>query len=140
MERPSPELGPLLELATVFFPNEYEACAFTGTTDTRAAAQALSALNIPVVVMKLGVAGAFVITASGIEPVEATAALVADTTGAGDALAAGFIAAHLAGDDLTTAVTFGSDAAAMAIASVGGHSACGAITAELRDKYSTHFE
>jgi len=140
MERPSPELGALLELATAFFPNEYEACAFTGATDTRAAATALCSLNIPVVVMKLGVAGAFMITNSTIEPIETSAALVADTTGAGDALAAGFIAAHLSGADLRTAVTCGSEAAAMTIASVGGHSACAAITAKLRDKYSTQFK
>lgn len=140
MERPSPELGTLLELVTVFFPNEYEACAFTGTTDIHSAAQNLSTLRIPVVVMKLGDAGAFLITASGIEPMEARAEQVSDSTGAGDALAAGFIAAHLAGDHLENALMYGSDAAAMAIASVGGHSACSAIATKLRDKYSTHSE
>lgn len=140
MERPTPDVHQLLKLSTVFFPNEYEACAFTRTADTQAAAQALGELDIPVVVMKLGPAGSLLITSSGIEPFEATTTQVSDTTGAGDALAAGFVAARLAGDGIERAVSFGSSAAALAIASVGGHAACAAIAARLGSKYSTQSE
>lgn len=140
MEQRLPDLSPLLDLSTVFFPNEYEACAFTGTSDSQAAAETLGALGLPVVVMKLGASGSFLITDSGIEKIEATAAHVSDTTGAGDALAAGFIAAYLAGDDLTSAVMHGSDSAALSITSVGGHSACNAITTQLGHKYSTQLK
>jgi sugar/nucleoside kinase (ribokinase family) len=45
---------------------------------------------------------------------------VVDSTGAGDAFAAGFIAAHLAGDDEATALGKGIAAGAKAVQSIGG--------------------
>ena len=50
----------------------------------------------------------------------APAVSVVDSTGAGDAFAAGFIAAHLAGDDDSVALGKGIAAGARAVQSIGG--------------------
>ncbi|TVZ00784.1 hypothetical protein EAS64_36125 [Trebonia kvetii] len=78
-----------------------------------------------VVALKLGPDGAVVAAAGETEPVTVPAvpALVRDTTGAGDAFCAGFLAAWLAGASLRAAAAAGTRAAATAVALLGGRPA-----------------
>ena len=83
--------------ATLVLPNADEARLLTGCTDPEAAARALAARH-PVAAVSLGADGA--LWASGGELVHRPAhpTDVVDTTGAGDAFAAGLLAAWLAAD------------------------------------------
>lgn len=84
--------------ATVVLPNAAEARLLSGCADPADAARALARRH-PVVVVKLGADG--VLWASGTDLVHRPAhpTAVVDTTGAGDAFAAGFLAAWLAAPD-----------------------------------------
>jgi sugar/nucleoside kinase (ribokinase family) len=109
------ELLPALDLV---LPNEAEAAAIAGIADVEAAAVALALRGAdaqgrgPVIVVKRGLDGAIVASADGIiERVDAYPATATDTTGAGDAFDAGFLAGWLEG---------GSNADALRLAAVGG--------------------
>ena len=106
--------------AAVCFPNRDEAAVLAGQADPPLAAAAL-ARNYGAVVVKLGADGA--VLAVGDAPpvlIPAWAAVVRDTTGAGDAFCAGFLAAWLAGAPLAEAGTAAAKAAALAVAVLGG--------------------
>jgi len=98
-------------LCDVFSPNEAEALRLTGTRNAEAALQALAGLA-PVIVTKRGPQGASAIASGRRHDVRAPAVKVVDTVGAGDAFAAGFIAAAVRGgaieDQLLSAVACGS--------------------------------
>jgi sugar/nucleoside kinase (ribokinase family) len=101
--------------ADVLLPNADEAAALTGEADPEAAARVLSA-HAREVVVTLGAVGA--LWTDGREVVHAAAAATgpaADTTGAGDAFAAGFLAEWLAGAAPRAALTAGCSLAARAI-------------------------
>jgi sugar/nucleoside kinase (ribokinase family) len=117
--------------AAVCFPNRDEAAVLTGAaraaprpgageTDPAAMAVFLSSYY-GAVVIKLGADGALV-AAPGTPParVAAQPALVRDTTGAGDAFCAGFLAAWLTGSPLAAAAASGGRAAALAVSEFGG--------------------
>jgi sugar/nucleoside kinase (ribokinase family) len=106
--------------AAVCLPNRDEATVLAGGADPAAMATAL-ARHYGVVVLKLGPDGALV--AVGDAPpaeVPAEAATVRDTTGAGDAFCAGFLAAWLSGGDPVAAARSAARAAAMAVSVLGG--------------------
>jgi len=123
--------------AAVCFPNRDEAAVLTGAagapdaapppgpgeTDPAAMAAFLSTYY-GAVVIKLGADGA-VVAAQGTPParVAAQPALVRDTTGAGDAFCAGFLAAWLTGSSLAAAAASGGRAAALAVSQFGGRPA-----------------
>lgn len=111
------------EGADWIFANESEAEALTGMTDYQAQMRALGA-RFANVVIKRGRLGAALGGAKGVR-VERPAPVVdvVDSTGAGDAFAAGFVAAHLTGDDETTALNRGIAAGARAVQSIGGQPA-----------------
>ncbi len=97
--------------------------AFGSAGDDRAKAQALlEALSSQhaIAVVTCGAAGA--VARGGNETVElpAPAADVVDTTGAGDAFIAGFVAAHHRGAGLAAAMRAGAEAGARACAHLGG--------------------
>jgi len=98
-------------LCDVFSPNETEAEAVTKTRNVEDALQILSRLA-PVVVIKRGPQGASAMASGRRHDVRAPQVIVVDTVGAGDAFAAGFIAAAVAGasieDQLLSAVACGS--------------------------------
>jgi ribokinase len=98
----------------VVLPNADEAAALTGGTDARAAAAALTA-HAREVVVTLGAAGA--LWTDGRVTIDAPAAATApeDTTGAGDAFAAGFLAAWLDGAPAGAALAAGNALAARAL-------------------------
>ena len=100
-------------------PNRDEAAVLTGMPDPRGAARALSA-HAREVVVKLGAQGA--LWTDGETQVRAPAVdvLVSDTTGAGDAFAAGMLAARLAGAEPADALGAGCALAAEAVAREGG--------------------
>jgi sugar/nucleoside kinase (ribokinase family) len=78
------------------------------------------------VAIKLGADGAVLATAGGsAEPVQARPARVRDTTGAGDAFCAGFLAAWLTGSDLASAGACAAEAAALAVSVLGGRPSYG---------------
>jgi sugar/nucleoside kinase (ribokinase family) len=102
--------------ARICFPNEAEAAVLTGTEDPEQQLGALTA-TYPLVVIKRGPAGAVAGTNDGQRwsaPAPAVTAL--DTSGAGDAFVAAFLAAWLGGVEpqrcLVPAVTAGSRAVA----------------------------
>ncbi|HEX3830448.1 MAG TPA: carbohydrate kinase family protein [Solirubrobacteraceae bacterium] len=90
----------LLRSVDVFLPNEAEARALTGCSETREAARALQADSGHWVVVKLGPRGCLAV---GPDEAELTAAapvvVAADTTGAGDAFNAGLVHALSEGTD-----------------------------------------
>jgi sugar/nucleoside kinase (ribokinase family) len=110
------------EGATLFFPNAEEAALLAGTADPDAQMEALCR-RYAFVAIKRGAAGAE--AGRGAERWEASApeVEVVDTTGAGDAFLAGFLAAWMAGaeigDCLARAVATGSQA----VTTLGGQPA-----------------
>jgi sugar/nucleoside kinase (ribokinase family) len=96
--------------------NSDEARVLTGLTDPAAAAHAL-AERLGEAVVKCGAEGAVWSDGTALHKVAATPASVVDTTGAGDAFAAGFLAAVGAGPDRLAAA---ARLAARAVAQVGG--------------------
>ncbi|MGY1593272.1 carbohydrate kinase family protein [Geodermatophilus sp. SYSU D00708] len=84
--------------ATLVLPNEAEARLLTGCADAATAARAL-AVRHPVVVVTLGADGALWASGDVMLHRPAHAAAVVDTTGAGDAFAAGLLSVWLADPD-----------------------------------------
>lgn len=102
------------------FANESEAEALTGATGYEAQLIALGQ-RFAKVVLKRGRMGAVLGGKDGVRVMlPAQQVDVIDSTGAGDAFAAGFIAAHLAGEDEATALAKGILAGARAVQSLGG--------------------
>jgi ribokinase len=100
-------------------PNRDEAATLTGMSDPKAAARALTAQAREVVV-KLGPQGALWTDGETQLRAPAVNVLVTDTTGAGDAFAAGLLAARLTGADPADALGAGCALAAEAVAREGG--------------------
>jgi sugar/nucleoside kinase (ribokinase family) len=104
--------------AALLLPNRAEAAVLAGTADVEAAARALAA-HAAEVVVKLGADGA--LWTDGTTLLHAPAARVdgADSTGAGDAFAAGLLAARLEGAAPAEALAAGCALAARAVAGPG---------------------
>jgi len=106
--------------ADLCLPNLEEGALLAGTEDPRRIAETLLAYY-QAVVLKLGAEGALYVDAEGRRSrVPAASARVTDTTGAGDALCAGFLAAWLAGIAPAEALRRGAGLAARAVERVGG--------------------
>lgn len=108
----------LLPMVDVLIANEDEAAVLTDAADANRALDLLARL-IPTVVVKRGSRGVVARDASGSVDQSAPATLVLDTTGAGDAFAAGFLAAWLTGSALDEAVGAGQALATVAVGRVG---------------------
>jgi sugar/nucleoside kinase (ribokinase family) len=112
------------EGASVCFPNRDEAAVLTGTAGRPADPSAMAAAlarHYDVVALKLGPEGAVLASADAPPTrIPALAATVRDTTGAGDAFCAGFIAAWLSGSGATAAARMGAESAALAVSVLGG--------------------
>jgi sugar/nucleoside kinase (ribokinase family) len=106
--------------AAVCFPNLDEARVLAGDADPELMAVRL-ARRYQAVAMKLGPEGALLATADA-EPQRfpAPPAVVRDTTGAGDAFCAGFLAAWLSGSAYADAIRAGARTAAGAVSTLGG--------------------
>jgi len=105
--------------ADIAFPNEDEALVLTGADEPGEQLTRLSA-HYPLVVLKRGVAGSA--AAEGAERWRAFAPRVAaiDTTGAGDAFLAAFLAARLSGAPMETCLQRANEAGAAATLFLGG--------------------
>jgi sugar/nucleoside kinase (ribokinase family) len=116
---PKKLLGELGEIDLIF-PDQQEATALTGFLDSSEAASALLRFAQTVVV-KRGAAGALGLTREG-ELVEVATADVGviDTTGAGDAFAAGFLDVWLRSGDLSECLARGVSLARVCVQQVGG--------------------
>jgi ribokinase len=102
----------------LLLPNDDEAMALTGARSPEAAALALAAAAREVVV-KLGPDGAVWSDGRRVEHVPAEAVAVLDTTGAGDAFAAGFLARWLDGRAPVECLRQGAAVAAACVQRVG---------------------
>lgn len=105
---------------TLMFPNQDEARLLTGCADMADAARSLAA-HYPVVAVKLGAAGALWASADTLVHRPAHTGTVVDTTGAGDAFAAGVLSAWVgrAEVDPGTALDAGLARAALVVARPG---------------------
>ena len=105
--------------ADLCFPNLEEGAVLAGTEDADLIAERLLS-RYSGVVLKLGAEGALYAGADGERArVPAASSRVEDTTGAGDALSAGFLAAWLSGASSAEALGMGVELAARAVARVG---------------------
>ncbi len=103
---------------TLLLANLAEAVVLSGQAEATGAALALGA-RCGEAVVKRGPAGAVWSDGRAVLAVEAGAVELVDTTGAGDAFAAGLLAARLGGADVTASLRAGATLAARAIAEVG---------------------
>ncbi len=118
----------MLRAADLFFPNAAEARRIARCEDVDEAARALAGVGAtgrtdggPLVVVKLGSAGALAARADGIVArVPAMAVDPVDTTGAGDTFDAGFVRAWLDGATVDEALRFAAACAALSTLRAGG--------------------
>jgi sugar/nucleoside kinase (ribokinase family) len=116
------------ETADIVFANEAEICSLFEQNDFDAAAR-LAAEAIPLAVLTRSEAGSVILQGKTITRIEAVPAQVIDTTGAGDAYAAGFLAAHARGRSLAECGALASRAAALAIGRIGARPDAAALKA-----------
>jgi len=102
----------------VLLPNRDEAAVLTGEADPEAAALALAA-HAREVVVKLGAGGALWTDGKRVERAASFPVPEADTTGAGDAFAAGLLAARVRGADPAAQLAAGCALASRAVARAG---------------------
>ena len=105
----------------MLFANHDEAAVFAGTRDPDSAVRALG-LRCGEAIVKLGAGGACWSDGHDVVRVGGHDVAVVDSTGAGDAFAAGALAARLNGADVAAALAAGHALAARAVASPGAPS------------------
>jgi sugar/nucleoside kinase (ribokinase family) len=106
----------------LLLPNAEEAAVLSGEKDAERAARALAA-RIPEVVVTLGSDGVLWTNGQRVSVIEAEGAAPVDTTGAGDAFAAGFLMARLSGAAPEEALQAGCRLAAVAVRTPGARPA-----------------
>ena len=102
----------------ILFANEAEICSLYETDDVFAAAEAAKA-EVRIAVITRGAHGSLVLSGDATAEIPAEPSHVVDTTGAGDAYAAGFLGALTNGQDLASAANLGARAAARVIEHYG---------------------
>jgi sugar/nucleoside kinase (ribokinase family) len=120
----APDFLDLAEGASLLLPNAAEAAALTGGRDPEEAARLL-ARRFAEVVVTLGEEGALWTDGSVVRRAAAVPAEVVDSTGAGDAFAAGLLTARAAGAEPAEALAAGCRLAAEAVATPGARPASG---------------
>lgn len=113
------KLSAVLQNTSVLVVSRNEANTLAGDCSPNEAARLLKETGPEIVVVTLGADGAVLASEDGIETVPAFDAVVVDTTGAGDAFAAGLMHAFLDGRTWTEAVKIGCAMAAIKIGHVG---------------------
>ncbi|MEM4971831.1 MAG: PfkB family carbohydrate kinase, partial [Sulfolobales archaeon] len=116
------ELKKILEMSDIVLLNSQEAYYMTNEKDYRKAADIIKDLGPQIVVVKLGKDGSYIKTKDFSEYIPAFQITnPVDTTGAGDAYAAGFITSLLRGYTIRKATIYASAAAALKIMRLGSH-------------------
>jgi sugar/nucleoside kinase (ribokinase family) len=105
--------------AAILFPNEEEAAVLAASTDPETQRERLAA-HYPLVVIKRGAAGAEAVEGARRWRINPPTVEAVDTTGAGDAFVASFLAARLSGANLQIALRNATAAGAAASTVVGG--------------------
>ena len=118
-ERIAERLAPALRDADYFLPNADQLTGMTGCSEPAEAAAALRRLGVGCVVATLGADGSLVSSDRGEAFLPAFDVPVVDTTGCGDAFAAGFIVGVLSGRDEQSAAWLGTAAAAQVVQGLG---------------------
>jgi sugar/nucleoside kinase (ribokinase family) len=118
-ERTAERLAPALSHAQYFLPNADQLRGMTGCSDPAEAAEALRRLGVGCVVATLGAEGSLVASDGGEAFLPAFEVPVVDTTGCGDAFAAGFIVGVLSGWGEVEAAWLGTAAAAQVVQGLG---------------------
>ena len=106
------------EGAAICFPNSAEAAALTGSTYVETQLETLCC-HYSAVVIKTGASGAQARSSRGRWSAAATVSAATDTSGAGDAFLAGFLAAHLAGAGMQDCLQGAVATAARAVSRLG---------------------
>jgi sugar/nucleoside kinase (ribokinase family) len=112
-------LAPCLPHIDVFVPSLPEAQALTGLTDPAAVGRALLEQGVGTVALKMGADGCLVMTEGESHRLPAYQVEVVDTTGAGDAFAAGFIAGVWEGLSLEETAHLANAAGALCVTGSG---------------------
>ena len=113
------DLSPILKNTSVLVVSRNEANMLIGDCSSSEAGRSLRGFGPEIVVVTLGEDGAILVSESDIEMIPAIDTSVIDTTGAGDAFAAGLINAHLDNRDWRDAVEMGCAMAAIKISHLG---------------------
>lgn len=113
------DLAPCLPGLDVLFLNEDEAKMLTGSACSSTAADVVLAQGVRVAIMKLGARGCAIYVHDREILCPAFEVEAADTTGAGDCFAGGFLAARLRGVPLAEAGRFANALAAMTVQRIG---------------------
>jgi sugar/nucleoside kinase (ribokinase family) len=113
-------LGPCMPHIDYFVPSLPEAQQLTGEMEPEQAAQALLALGVGTVGLKMGDQGCLVLRPEG-EPIRLSAYQVdvVDATGAGDAFSAGFVTGIYHGWDLEQTGKFANAVGALCVTGLG---------------------
>lgn len=106
----------------LFLPNEEEARALTGLADPEQSARKLAEF-FPVVAVKAGAKGAYLVIDGDVHFKTAPTVAVIDTTGAGDAFDAGLIDAWLNRLDASSCLEAGIQLGSLAVQAAGGAAA-----------------
>lgn len=114
-------LRTLIGLTDFLLLNGKEAKALTGEESPEAAAASLMKSGAKGVVIKLGAKGVYYADSSGGRTVPAFRVNAVDTTGAGDAFAAGMLMALGEGEGLPEAIRFANAVAALKVTKLGSH-------------------
>jgi sugar/nucleoside kinase (ribokinase family) len=118
-ERTAERLAPAFQYADYFLPNAEQLQGMTGCSDPSEAAAALRRLGVGCVAATLGAEGSLVASDRGEARLPAFDVPVIDTTGCGDAYAAGFIVGVLSGWSEAAAGWLGTAAAALVVQGLG---------------------
>ncbi|MBN1917051.1 MAG: carbohydrate kinase family protein [Verrucomicrobia bacterium] len=115
------KIAPCLEHLDIFLPSHDEAREIAGLDEPEAIGRFFLNYGIGIVGVKLGPRGAYVTDGERAHFVPSLVKPrgIVDTTGAGDAFVAGFLAAHLRGWDLERCARFASAVSAVCIGSLG---------------------
>jgi sugar/nucleoside kinase (ribokinase family) len=111
-------LPDLLARSDIFFPSDAEAVRITGSANPEEALTAL-AEQVPLVVMKQGAFGATLAAGEKRVAHPAFTVRVVDTTGAGDAFAAGFLHGWLRGWPINDVLRYANATGALAVGRFG---------------------
>ena len=117
--RSAAQLLPALPNLDFFLPSAYEAMDLSGRDSPGKAADYFHEKGVPVVAVKMGGQGALLSAGGKQEVFPAYEGPVVDTTGAGDACVAGFLAALSRGESLPGCVQIGNGAGAKCVERLG---------------------